>query len=77
MPNSAKQYTEEEEAAMRARGLVPKTIWVFDVDAPGFKEMCEQESRLLAEADARDPTIESFTEAALRELAEELDRLEK
>jgi hypothetical protein len=77
MPNSAKQYTKEEEAAMRARGLVPKTIWAFDVDAPGFREMCEQESRLLAEADAIDPTIDSFSEAALRDLAEELDRLEK
>lgn len=77
MSQSAKRKTEIDEAALRAKGLVPKTVWVFDVNAPGFKEACRRESRLLAEADARDPTIESFSEAALLDLAEELNRIEK
>ena len=72
----AKIDDQVDEAEMRARGLIPKTIWVYDVDAPGFREACLREARLLAEADAKDPTIESFSEAALRDLAEELDRLE-
>lgn len=76
MASSAKRYTEAEEAAMREAGLVPKTIWVFDVDAPGFREAMLQEGRRLAEADMRDPTIDSFMEAAWRELTEEIDRSE-
>lgn len=77
MSRSAKRNTEVDEAAMRAKGLVPKTIWVFDVDAPGFKEAMAEEGRRLAEADAKDPTINSFTEAAWQELTEEIDRSEK
>lgn len=77
MSHSTKRKPEIDEAEMRARGLVPKTIWVYDVDAPGFRERMIEESRRIAEADARDPTIESFTEGALRDLAEELNRLEK
>lgn len=37
MSHFAKREAEIDEAAMRAKGLVPKTIWVFDVNAPGFK----------------------------------------
>ena len=77
MSRSTKPKTDMDEAAMRAKGLVPKTIWVFDVDAPGFREAMLKESRLLAEADAKDPSIESFTEAALLDLAEELNKLEE
>lgn len=77
MSQSAKRKSEIDEAAMRAKGLVPKTIWVFDVDAPGFREAMAEEGRRLAEADARDPTIDSFMEAAWRELTEEIDRSEQ
>ena len=77
MSRSARGKTEIDEAAMRAKGLVPKTLWVFDADAPGFKEAMAQEGRRLAEADARDPTIDSFMDAAWRELSEEIDRSEQ
>ena len=75
MSQSAKR--KSDDAAMRAKGLVPKTIWVFDVNAPGFKETMVNEGRRLAEADANDPSIDSFTEAAWRELTEEIDRSER
>jgi len=77
MTQSARRKSEIDEAAMRAKGLVPKTIWVFDENAPGFKEAMLDEGRRLAEADANDPTIDSFTEAAWRELTEEIDRSER
>ena len=77
MSHSAKRNTEVNEAAMRAKGLVPKTIWVYDVDAPGFKAAMAAEGRRLAEADAKDPTIESFLEAAWIEMDEETRRSEK
>lgn len=68
MSQSAKRKLEANEAELRAQGLVPKMVWVFDVDAPGFKERCLLESQKLAEADALDPTIESFSEAAFLEI---------
>jgi hypothetical protein len=68
MSHSAKRYTPQEEAAMRAAGLVPKTVWVFDTEKPGFAEECARQSRLLAEADARDATIDSFMDAVHRDM---------
>jgi Protein of unknown function (DUF3018). len=64
MPNSAKRYSKAEEAEMRAAGLRPVTIWVPDVTRPGFAEECARQARLVAEADARDPTVQSFMDAA-------------
>ena len=77
MPSSAKRHTKAEEAAMRAAGLVPTTIWVLDVNAPGFDEEYRRQVRLLAEADAKDPTIDSFLDAAWGELNAEISRSEK
>jgi len=67
MSSSAKRTIEEHEAARQASGLVPRTIWVPDVSAPGFAEHYRTEMRRLAEADAKDPTIDSFLEAAWSE----------
>lgn len=68
MSQSAKQKNDIDEAALRAKGLVPKTIWVPDVNAPGFVEEYARQVRLVAETDAQDPTIESFSQAALEDL---------
>ena len=68
MSRSARRFTPEQEATMRAQGLVPKTIWVFDTERPGFAEECARQSRLLAEADARDPTIDSFMDAVHQDM---------
>ena len=50
MSSSAKRTIEEHEAARQASGLVPRTIWVPDVSAPGFAEHYRTEMRRLAEA---------------------------
>ncbi|QQR38127.1 antitoxin MazE family protein [Devosia rhizoryzae] len=76
MSQVAKRYTKAEEAAMRAAGLRPVTIWVPDVTRPGFAEESARQSRLAAEADRQDPTIDSFLEAAWREMDEEISRSE-
>ena len=68
MSQSTKPKTEVDEAAMRAKGLVPRTIWVPDVNAPGFVEEYRRQMLLIAESDAKDPSIDSFSEAALAEL---------
>ena len=77
MSRSTKPKTEIDEAATRAESVVPGTIPFPDVNSPGFAEAMREEGRRLAEADAKDPTIDSFMDAALLDLAEELDRLEK
>ena len=77
MSQSTKPKTEVDEAAMRAKRVVPRTAPLPDVTSPGFAEAMAREARLLAEADAKDPAIESFMDATLRDLAEELNRLEK
>lgn len=76
MTRSAKGIPTVDEAATRAKGLVPKTVWVFDLDAPEFREAMLEEGRRLAEADGKDPTIDSFMDAAMRELFEDIDRSE-
>jgi hypothetical protein len=34
---------------MRAQGMKPITIWVPDVNAPGFAEECRRQAKLAAE----------------------------
>jgi hypothetical protein len=50
-------------AKLRASGLRPVQIWVPDTRAPGFAAECARQSRLVAEADARDGSLD-FWEAA-------------
>nr|WP_298522806.1 antitoxin MazE family protein [uncultured Halomonas sp.] len=53
---------------LRAQGMRPITIWVPDTRAPGFAEECRRQSRLVAEADKQDPTLDSFLDAALMDI---------
>nr|WP_298376111.1 antitoxin MazE family protein [uncultured Halomonas sp.] len=53
---------------LRAQGMRPITIWVPDTRAPGFAEECRRQSRLAAEADKQDPTLDSFLDAALMDI---------
>ena len=77
MSRSSKPKTDMDEAAMRAKGLVPRTIWVPDVDAPGSAEAMNEEARRLAEADEENAAIESFSEAALQDIWDDIDELER
>jgi hypothetical protein len=51
-------------AKLRAAGLRPVQIWVPDTRAPGFAAECARQSRLVAEADARDRSL-GFWEAVV------------
>ncbi|WP_211369191.1 antitoxin MazE family protein [Roseospira navarrensis] len=53
---------------MRAAGLRPVQIWVPDTRRPGFEEECRRQSRIVAEADAADPDLSAFMEAALADV---------
>jgi hypothetical protein len=68
MSLASKQYTPEEEAEMRARGLRPVTIWVPDTSRPGFAEEFRRQAELSANLHSIDPDAESFSEAALADL---------
>lgn len=63
MASSSSQRVQKHRAALRAQGLKSVQIWVPDVNAPGFAEECERQSRLAAEADARDPEFERWMDA--------------
>lgn len=77
MSQSSKRMADTDEAALRAAGLRPVTIWVPDVTRPGFAEEAARQSRLLADADAKDPTIDSFLEAAWHDIVSETGTTEK
>jgi hypothetical protein len=51
-------------AKLRAAGLRPVQIWVPDTRAPGFAAECARQSRLVAEADARDGSLDFWEGAA-------------
>ncbi|GGF45507.1 antitoxin MazE [Azorhizobium oxalatiphilum] len=53
---SSREKTRARNAAMRAQGLRPVTIWVPDVNSPAFKAEAARQSRLVAESphDAED-----------------------
>lgn len=55
---------------LKAAGLRPLQIWVPDTRRPGFAEECRRQSLLAAAADAADPDLQSFTDAALADLDE-------
>jgi hypothetical protein len=55
--------------ALRAAGLRPVQIWVPDVRRSGFMEECRRQSRIVAEADARDRPLADLLDAALADLA--------
>jgi hypothetical protein len=45
-------------------------IWVPDTRQPGFAEACRRQSLAVAAADASDPELISFIDAALDDLGE-------
>jgi hypothetical protein len=53
---------------MRAAGLRPVQIWVPDTRRPGFAGECRRQSRLVAEADARDVKLGDVLDAGLADL---------
>ncbi|WP_010511267.1 antitoxin MazE family protein [Komagataeibacter europaeus] len=53
---------------LRKAGLRPVQIWVPDTRAKGFDEECRRQAMLVALADAHEPDIASFLDAAAADL---------
>lgn len=68
MPASSAERVRKHREAMRAEGLKPKQMWVYDTNAPGFAEECRRASQAMAESDRRDPGLKAFMDAALDDL---------
>ncbi len=50
---------------LRKAGLRPVQIWVPDTRRPGFADECRRQSLLVAAADASEPDLAAFLDAAL------------
>ena len=68
MVASIAQRVRKRRDALRAAGLRPVQIWVPDTSRPGFAEECRRQSLLVAAADASDPELSAFLDAALADL---------
>lgn len=73
MPTPVSHRVRKRRDALRAAGLRPVQIWVPDTRRPGFAAEAERQAKLVAEADARDPDLARFMDAALAELLADLD----
>ena len=68
MPASVTQRVQKRRDTLRAAGLRPIQIWVPDTRHPGFAEACRRQSEVVAAADAADPDLQAFMDAALTDL---------
>ena len=68
MPAPVNQRVQKRRDALRAAGLRPIQIWVPDTRRPGFAEECRRQARIVAAADAAEPALEAFLDAALLDL---------
>ncbi len=68
MAKSVSQRVRKRRDALRAAGLRPVQIWVPDMRRPGFADECRRQSLAVAAADATDPDLDAFLEAALADL---------
>jgi hypothetical protein len=59
------QRVKKRRDALRAAGLRPVQIWVPDARRPGFAEECRRQALVVAAADAADPDLGGFLDAAL------------
>ena len=64
MPTPVSHRVRKRRDALRAAGLRPVQIWVPDTRRPGFAAECARQIALVNEADARDPDLARFLEAA-------------
>lgn len=67
-PTPISERVRKRRDAMRAAGLRPVQIWVPDTRRPEFADECRRQSRLVAEADARDLELGHFLDASLADL---------
>ncbi len=68
MATPVSQRVRKRRDALRTAGLRPVQIWVPDTRQPGFADECRRQSLVVAAADAADPDLDVFLEAALADL---------
>ncbi|WP_375286816.1 antitoxin MazE-like protein [Sphingomonas sp.] len=73
MPATTSERVRRRRDALRAAGLRPIQIWVPDARQPGFAAECERQARLAAASDAADHDLGRFMDAALLDLATDID----
>ena len=73
MPDSVSRRVQKRRDALRRSGLRPIQIWVQDTRRPGFAEECRRQSCLAAQADAADPELQAFLEAAASNALSDLE----
>lgn len=56
---------QRHRESLRAAGLRPVQIWVPDTRRPGFAQECQRQSRLVAQADRADPSLDAFMDECL------------
>jgi hypothetical protein len=71
MASPVRQRVQKRRDTLRASGLRPIQIWVPDTRRPGFAQECRRQALLVAAADAADPDLESFMDAAFIDLGHE------
>jgi hypothetical protein len=59
---------QKHRDALRQAGLRPVQLWVPDTRRPNFKEECQRQSRLAAQADEADIGLDRFMESAYADL---------
>jgi hypothetical protein len=73
MPTPISERVQKRRIALRAAGLRPVQIWIPDTRRPGFADECRRQARVVAAADATDPDLDAFLDAALADLDDEAD----
>ncbi|AYG77011.1 MULTISPECIES: antitoxin MazE family protein [Rhizobium] len=71
MASSVNERVQKRRETLRAAGLRPVQIWVPDTRRPGFAAECHRQSVQVALADAADPGLQDFLDAALDDLDDE------
>lgn len=68
MSTPVAERVQKRRNALRAAGLRPVQIWVPDTRRSGFADECRRQSLVVAAADATDPDLNTFLDAALADL---------
>jgi hypothetical protein len=68
MVTPVSERVRKRRDTLRAAGLRPVQIWVPDTRRAGFAQECHRQSRIVAEADARDRELQDFMDSALTDL---------
>ncbi|MCL8385902.1 antitoxin MazE family protein [Xanthobacter aminoxidans] len=70
---TVRQRVQKHRDALRAAGLRPVQLWLPDTRQPEFREECQRQSGITAEADARDAELDDLLEERMTEAMAEVE----